>query len=640
MPLSKSDTKTRESLILAALLHDAGKIGQRARASLSPRSQEQKALLCTAQEEGRWHSHQHVLWTLDMLDATFGPKHPLAAELASRHHGHAQAELKEADGARLLRCVVLADWLASGARRGAPEEDDPQQPHAERLLSPFSRLKGGPDSKSYFPLAPLESDGLLPVPESEEHDLGAYQRLYGGLLKDLASLSENEPKAFDELIGSLLSVLKKHASLAPASARGMADASLYDHLRLSGALAVCIHDAGFAVKTLDRMLEGIIAASHPVAFLVKGEFPGPKAGDAAEKVLQAFEAPLPPCNLVFSGGGEFLILAPPGEKNEKVLRRTRDELDEALLGQEGAGALAWTEAGAKEFVAGSFGAVLERLDSELFRAKARRGAGLLVHAAKRQALLGPDPFSAKDPRRPEPSAVDGLRNWGLLRLDVDDLAQHLARGLEKRPVSTFATASGLLHWFFSRRLESLLQSEFQNVRCLRGGADDGLFAGPCGDMPKLALRLSEELKAFTGSRLVLCAGIFFAPAEGFPLPRAAAEARAQLQAAKSVPGKDRVSLLGQVMSWRELREAGSLAEDIRALPADLPRVLCAARAAAKDIPRIWRLVYAFARLKERHEAQKDRLEALRRRAMTADKGLHPRLGLALHWAEHLAAREQ
>jgi len=643
MPLSKSETKTRESLIVAALLHDAGKIGQRARASLSPRSQERKSLLCPAQEEGRSHSHQHVLWTLDLLDATFGGKLPLAAELAAWHHRHREAELKDYDdGPRLSRCVVLADWLSSGSRRGMPEEDNPSELRAERLLSPFSQLKGDPSSKSYFPLQPLESGpaGLFPVPQSQEHDLGAYQRLYGGLLKDLASLSDDPPKGFDELIRSLLSVLAKHASLVPASAAGMADASLYDHLRLSGALAACLHDAGFAAKTLDRILEGFGASSQPVAFLVKGEASGTSAEEAAELVLQAFDPPLPPCNLLFRGGGEFLILAPPGDKNEKILRKTRDELDEAALAGGVLGALAWTEAGAKEFIRGNFGDVLERLESEAFRAKARRGAGLLVNAAKRQTLLGPVPLLGKDSRPRESPAAHGPEKWGLLRLDVDDLGPQLAQGFEKRSVSTFATASGLLRWFFVERVDSLLQGGFPEVRALRAGADDALFIGPWGEMPKLAPRVSEDFRAFTSSRLTLSAGIFFAPADGFPISRAAAEVGAELEAAQSVPGKNRVSFMGQVLTWRELREAGSLAEDIRAMPRDLPRILFAANSASKDIPRIWRLVYAFARLKERHEARKDGLEALRKRVMTADKGLHPHLGLALRWAEHLSGKER
>ena len=64
----------KESIILAALLHDIGKFYQRTKVQLSDQSKNMKGVLCPVYQ-GRY-SHYHVLWTNEFFEQYFAKKYP------------------------------------------------------------------------------------------------------------------------------------------------------------------------------------------------------------------------------------------------------------------------------------------------------------------------------------------------------------------------------------------------------------------------------------------------------------------------------------------------------------------------------------------------------------------------------------
>ncbi|MFH1725983.1 MAG: type III-A CRISPR-associated protein Cas10/Csm1 [Elusimicrobiota bacterium] len=793
-----SAPRDRDSLILAALLHDAGKIGQRAAAPLDPSASGRESLFCPRDPAGRHPTHRHALWTEHLIRTAFGSSFPAAADLAAWHHNCGEAE----GDRRLVRCLVLADWLASGERRERPEEDPPGESRTEPLVSPFALFKDAAELQpAFFPLMAMQFDPARHWPaDSKEKSLAgkeSYGVLWSGLKADLEALARapSVSRDFDLLTRSLLRALERHALFVPSSAIDMPDVSLYHHLRLTAALAACLLDGGFSTGELDDIIDHIPSRRRPavgtqtaveVAALVKGDLSGIQdflfsvGGEgaikglrgrsfyldmlcmaAAERVLRSFDPPLPCVNVLFMGGGHFMLLAPWSAGVGETLERARDEVETSLmrLHRDRLGvSLAWTPVKAAEFIGDAFKGPLGRLGPPMAREKARMGSALLRDFRRRRVLLGPDDVEEKvrpcrvcgsdtgDPRQecvlcsgfekaasalngadsisirpvasrgsgtPAPglagslkklgleldlsggetavnqagfredwvgpaaliaryaprddhrgvlsldktaARAQGVKKWGALKLDVDDLESSLKRGIERPSISRFATLSALIHWFFTARIEYLLWSEFPHAHVVYSGGDDAFLLGPWSDLPVIAARLRQDLRDLTSGRLTLSAGIFLAPTTGFPVRIAALAACEALEKAKAREGKDAVSFLEEVLSWDELAECREVSRAMEALvaPEDgqdpVPRSLLTALGRAEherlkvqdgqaEVFRIWRLVYAFAGMKERNRKRKHQLEALRKTVMPSDTGLVPHLGLMARWAGYSTSRE-
>jgi len=303
---------------LGGLLHDVGKFRQRAYWS-----------------DRRPHEFHGADWVKERvaprLQFLSDEERRQLVDVVRRHH---QGGVYERD----LRVVQLADRLASGERVQRQEEGT-GDPSRELLLPVFASLsldgRGlGPQDRSRwaYRTARLKLDGsIFPVERATEK--ADYPALWRDFEKAWLGLPDGAPAWEDPDAFALtwLSLLRVFAWSVPAAAyKDEPDVSLADHLQVTGALAACLWE--LPDPTLDRVYADP-AVDEPVALLVGGDVSGiqrflytiSSAGAAkslrgrsaylsllcdalAEHVRRKLE--LLPCNVLYSGGGHFYLVAP------------------------------------------------------------------------------------------------------------------------------------------------------------------------------------------------------------------------------------------------------------------------------------------------------------------------------------------
>jgi CRISPR-associated protein Csm1 len=154
--------------------------------------------------------------------------------------------------------------------------------------------------------------------------------------------------------------------------------------------------------------------------------------------------------------------------------------------------------------------------------------------------------------------AEGRRLLAFLKADVDRLGEVFAFGLAGRDTaSRVATMSRTLDLFFSGWLPALLEKRFPNCYSVYAGGDDLLMVGPWNEIIDLADTVVADFRRLTANpALTLSAGILLAK-PGYPISRAATDADELLDRAKDA-GRDRVAMLGHVLTWAEWEQVRAL----------------------------------------------------------------------------------
>ena len=157
----------------------------------------------------------------------------------------------------------------------------------------------------------------------------------------------------------------------------------------------------------------------------------------------------------------------------------------------------------------------------------------------------------------------GRKLLGFLKADVDHLGEIFVFGFRpnRDTPSRLAQTSRLLDLFFSGWLPSLLQRQFPDCYSVYAGGDDLLIVGPWDQTLALARAVSQGFARLTQNEKVhLSAGLFLAK-PGYPIARAAQAAGEALERAKS-GGRNRLCLLGHVLTWEEWDEVRAVWLDL------------------------------------------------------------------------------
>ncbi|MCD8124162.1 MAG: type III-A CRISPR-associated protein Cas10/Csm1, partial [Lachnospiraceae bacterium] len=211
-------TKEKVQLIAGALLHDIGKVIYR-------------------QGDGRKHSVSGYEFLKQEAKVT--EKNIL--ESVRYHH---VAELRNASLSENSYAYItyVADNIASAAdRRKREEEEEKGYIKTIPLESVFNVLNGN-DGRLHYQRGFLGKNATIHYPTNEEvqYDENYYLTIKANILDNLHGI-----RCWDaEHINSLLEILEANISLIPSStARDeLADISLYDHVKLTAAIATCIYD--------------------------------------------------------------------------------------------------------------------------------------------------------------------------------------------------------------------------------------------------------------------------------------------------------------------------------------------------------------------------------------------------------------
>lgn len=204
-------------LVIGALLHDIGKVIYR------------------TGNDPRKHSQSGA----DYLKETISLTDPQVLECVRYHHADALrgAHIEDNSNAYL---VYMADNIASASDRRERETEESGFDLTTPLQPVFNILNGNNQNKYYSPYQiNVEKEINYPVNEKKPFDNGTYQQIDAHITDNLRGITWSE-----EYINSLLEVLEENLSYIPSSTskKEVPDISLYDHLKLTAAIALDIKE--------------------------------------------------------------------------------------------------------------------------------------------------------------------------------------------------------------------------------------------------------------------------------------------------------------------------------------------------------------------------------------------------------------
>ncbi len=337
------DKEETFKVALAALLHDLGKFWQRT----GRRGTHFNASAAFVDEFSHLFPYD---WLDDIRDG------------AGNHHQSARKEIE--------RIVRVADWLASGE-----PEKEPDMPQSDPDKTPLLPVAARVEFREETPrnwqhwgyrleALSLEEACLFPIAGAQVSSED-YQHLWERFAAELRQVGQ-----IDNYFGfiSFLALLRKYASFIPSATpwevdeeyRTLPDISLYDHLKVACAIAVCLTqlypDHLEALHRRDRTVQ-----QQPVARLLRADFSGIQnflyqithpaseaefRGTAKRLRGRSFFLALLadvtadwlarglkvlPANILFCGGGRFDLLVGADEETEQKLGELERHLQEWLV---------------------------------------------------------------------------------------------------------------------------------------------------------------------------------------------------------------------------------------------------------------------------------------------------------------------
>jgi len=323
----------------AALLHDIGKFYQR-----TGKSENNKYSKLTIEDFG--YSGAHSKWSASFVDDM--GLDPSISELILYHHypSKLKGELK------ILGDILSeADHLSSSERKADSDKKDPMK---EPLVSVFSRLKVS-DSESethyYYPLKKLDFNSI-PYPEPfKEKTMGGwnltpeYKLLWDGFIKKSQVIS-GRPS-----IERLLCLLEEYTTFIPSAAYvSLPDVSLFDHMKTTCAIASASYNyyketgvhggdgkwifVGGNISGIQKFIYNLKSSKSTLKVLRGRSFYLEALVESiATKILE--ELNLSRSNLIYSGGGNFFIIAQNTPEAKRKIADIKKKVNSHLLDEFG-----------------------------------------------------------------------------------------------------------------------------------------------------------------------------------------------------------------------------------------------------------------------------------------------------------------
>jgi len=309
----------REQAWLAALLHDVGKLRQRAFSDSMFKAHED-------------HGSEFV--SSDFADY-FKPLNPELRDAIANHH-------RQNIGSDLEKIVAIADRFAMHEQEADDRSQDKPFYGPLHALLPSLNKSSSPTHGSYSyapkPLS-IEEVSVFPTEGVQQVSPKDYQTLWQGFCDELQLLISHRPSGYQ--LGdfmTIVSLLHKYTARIPSDA-SHPDVSLYDHLRITAAIAACL-DGNLSSDEIDRLYQGG-EQDLTLCALVKGDISGTQdflylltsSGAARGLRGRSFylqmlteavglwllkQCGLPHVNLLLAGGGHFYLLMPYREAERKL----------------------------------------------------------------------------------------------------------------------------------------------------------------------------------------------------------------------------------------------------------------------------------------------------------------------------------
>ncbi len=397
-------------IAFAAMIHDLGKLAERARVEYSAEQIENhKHLYCPYHDDGaaKYHSHVHAAYSAmaisqieTYLPAIVGQDFTPFAAWNSRDADDSlinAAAMHHKPNTFLQWIIATADRLASGFERDF-EQYNAEREHnhyRSRLYPLLSELDSSTEEQQStpvwrYPLQPLSVDALYPQlandcePVENEIAQQEYRKLWdffcSGLQTIPASHRQQWPLWLDHY--DSLWMATSHAIPSATVRNTRPDVSLYDHSKATAALATALwryhaeldHDPLTVQSSLRNrsdydeekfiLVQGDVFGIQNLIFAQGGDtqkmaakllrgrsfYVSLLAETAALRIMEALE--LPTTSQILNAAGKFLLVAPNTARIRERLESIRQEMNKWFLentyGEAGLG-LAITPACSRDF---------------------------------------------------------------------------------------------------------------------------------------------------------------------------------------------------------------------------------------------------------------------------------------------------
>lgn len=209
-------TDERIKLIIGSLLHDVGKIIYR-----------------TSDRRTHAESGYHFLKEETNIEDT---------EILNQVRYHHARELKAArlPEDSLAYITYIADNIAAAVDRRSKEDGEMGFIKDQPLESVFNILNGNQERKLYRPMMlDINGDMNCPVSRKVPYAEGFYSGVKEKIKNCLLEFQWN-----DAYVNAILEILEATTTFVPSSTstNELADISLYDHVKMTAAIATCIHE--------------------------------------------------------------------------------------------------------------------------------------------------------------------------------------------------------------------------------------------------------------------------------------------------------------------------------------------------------------------------------------------------------------
>jgi CRISPR-associated protein Csm1 len=351
-PLDNSSEKRSEAvetaeLALAGLLHDVGKLLERAHppgAGLSPASENLASTLCPPDRDGRY-SHRHVLYTREFFEwlereAVFLPPGLnlyRVRDLACYHHRPATPEQK---------LITEADRLSAGLDREGQGEGHIRQ---TRMLSPLNTAAGRFDEewRDAPRLDPVPFSAAAAYPQTDSAPDTDLTSKYARLQKEFeAAWAANQCPDPLGYVNRAAAVLEHFTWAVPSAVNARPDVSLFDHLKTTAALAVADRWAEDRARPFLLILGGLHGIQNHVLAVKEGQGGLAKRLRARSFQVAAYAESmaldllcrlnLPLTQRLMQAGGKFTLLWPYNDRALDVIEEARPRLARWLYQRTGA----------------------------------------------------------------------------------------------------------------------------------------------------------------------------------------------------------------------------------------------------------------------------------------------------------------
>jgi len=343
-------------LCIGAILHDIGKIGERARIILSAQSERLKPYICPTEKDGNY-GYLHAACTNEFMEKI---KNKLPRELdASKIANIACYHHKPDQNNPLHYLVQTADWLSAGQDRAEGQKDDSSVPRDAGIrdfansifagITPIVKKDWKKPESVHLPLIPLELNEKVFPCSASANPVGGHNLLWASILGHFEQLEPTNPALF---MNQLIWVFGLYSWSVRSHRSQFAEISLLDHSLTTAAFACALYQYHSRTNT---MTEKDIQDYKPKKFrIVQGDLSGIQSYlyDAAldnpsglSKRLRAKsfylnlitrlagslllqKVGLPEVNRIIDAGGNFTLLVHNTPDCLNILKETQKQIDD------------------------------------------------------------------------------------------------------------------------------------------------------------------------------------------------------------------------------------------------------------------------------------------------------------------------